>query len=69
MPDISSTEINYPCGTIELARSVASLVREAPEPGRAVVGQKNHGLTITGRDLGEIFDRIDGRIVNQVPMS
>lgn len=69
MPGISSTEINYPCGTIELARSVASLVRESPEPGRAVVGQKNHGLTITGRDLGEIFDRIGGQIVNQVPMS
>jgi len=69
MAGITSTEINYPCGTIELARSVASLVREAPEPGRAVVGQKNHGLTITGPSLGEIFDRIGGRIVNQVPMS
>jgi ribulose-5-phosphate 4-epimerase/fuculose-1-phosphate aldolase len=69
MDGIPSTEINYPCGTIELARSVASLVRDAPEPGRAVVGQKNHGLTITGASLGEIFDRIEGRIVTQVPMS
>jgi ribulose-5-phosphate 4-epimerase/fuculose-1-phosphate aldolase len=69
MDGIRSTEINYPCGTIELARSVASLVRDAPEPGRAVVGQKNHGLTITGTSLGEIFDRIEGRIVTQVPMS
>jgi hypothetical protein len=33
-----------------------------------VVGQRNHGLTITGRDLDEIFERIDGRIVRNVPM-
>ncbi len=69
MPDIRSTEINYPCGTIELARSVAQLVRESPEPGKAVIGQKNHGLTITGPNLSEIFERVDGRILNQVPMS
>ena len=38
-------------------------------PGHAVVGQKNHGLTITGSSLDEIFDRIDGKVTNQVPMS
>ena len=43
-----ATEINYPCGTVELAESVAELVRQAPDPTRAVVGQRNHGLTITG---------------------
>ena len=63
-----ATEINYPCGTVELAESVAELVREAPDPSRAVVGQRNHGLTITGHSLDEIFDRIDGRIVRKVPM-
>lgn len=63
-----ATEINYPCGTMELAASVAQLVREAPDPSRAVVGQRNHGLTITGHDLDEIFERIDGRIVRNVPM-
>jgi ribulose-5-phosphate 4-epimerase/fuculose-1-phosphate aldolase len=63
-----STEISYPCGTVELARAVAELVRRAPDPGQAVVGQRNHGLTITGRDLDEIFERIDGRIVRNVPM-
>jgi ribulose-5-phosphate 4-epimerase/fuculose-1-phosphate aldolase len=63
-----ATEINYPCGTVELAQSVAELVRQAPEPGRAVVGQRNHGLTITGHSLDEIFARIDGRIVRKVPM-
>jgi ribulose-5-phosphate 4-epimerase/fuculose-1-phosphate aldolase len=63
-----ATEINYPCGTVELAESVADLVREAPDPSRAIVGQRNHGLTITGHSLDEIFARIDGRIVRKVPM-
>ncbi len=63
-----ATEINYPCGTVELAESVAELVRQAPDPSRAVVGQRNHGLTITGHSLDEIFVRIDGRIVRKVPM-
>jgi ribulose-5-phosphate 4-epimerase/fuculose-1-phosphate aldolase len=63
-----ATEINYPCGTVELAESVAELVRQAPDPSRAVVGQRNHGLTITGYSLDEIFDRIDGKIVRKVPM-
>jgi ribulose-5-phosphate 4-epimerase/fuculose-1-phosphate aldolase len=64
----AATEINYPCGTVELAESVAELVRAAPDPSRAVVGQRNHGLTITGHSLDEIFARIDGRIVRKVPM-
>ncbi|MET0921260.1 MAG: class II aldolase/adducin family protein, partial [Acidimicrobiia bacterium] len=63
-----ATEINYPCGTVELAESVAELVRQAPDPSRAVVGQRNHGLTITGHSLDEIFERIDGKIVRNVPM-
>ena len=63
-----ATEINYPCGTVELAEAVAELVRRAPDPSRAVVGQRNHGLTITGHSLDEIFERIDGRIVRKVPM-
>ncbi len=69
MDDISSTEVNYPCGTRELAVAVSDLVRAAPDPSRAVVGLKNHGLTITGRSLPDIFERIEGRILAQVPMS
>ncbi len=69
MDDINSTEINYPCGTRELAVAVSDLVRDSPDPSRAVVGLKNHGLTITGRSLPDIFERIDGRILAQVPMS
>ena len=47
---------------------VADLVRAAPDPSKAVVGPKNHGLTITGHSLDEIFARIDGHIVRAVPM-
>jgi Class II Aldolase and Adducin N-terminal domain len=66
---IPSTQVNYPCGTYELATEVADLVRHAPDPSRAVIGLKNHGLTITGRSIPEIFARIDGMIVPQVPMA
>jgi len=69
MDNIPSTEINYPCGTYELAYSVAEKVRQAPDPSRAVVGLRNHGLTITGRSLDDIFERIKGRIIPQVPMT
>lgn len=69
MEGIASTHINYPCGTYELASSVAELVRREPDPGHAVIGLKNHGLTITGESLDEIFARIDGKILRQVPMS
>jgi len=68
IPGTPATEISYPCGTLELAEAVADLVRRAPDPARAVVGQRNHGLTITGPDLDEIFRRIDGRVVHHVPM-
>ncbi len=69
MEGIPSTDVNYPCGTIELATSVAELVRRAPEPSRAVVGLRNHGMTITGRSLDDIMARVDGKILPQVPMS
>jgi ribulose-5-phosphate 4-epimerase/fuculose-1-phosphate aldolase len=65
---VRSTQFNYPCGTYELGKAVADIVREDPNPGRAVVGLKNHGLTITGASLDEIFERIDGRLLKYVPM-
>jgi ribulose-5-phosphate 4-epimerase/fuculose-1-phosphate aldolase len=67
MDGIPATEINYPCGTIELAETVADLVRKSEDPSRAVIGLKNHGLTITGRDLDDIFERIEGQVISQVP--
>ncbi|WP_333659894.1 class II aldolase/adducin family protein [Meiothermus cerbereus] len=69
MENISSTQFNYPCGTYELACAVAEKVRQAPDPSRAVVGLKNHGLTITGPILEDIFERIEGRLLRQVPMT
>lgn len=69
MEGIPSTEINYPCGSVQLAEAVATLIREAEDPARAVIGLKNHGLTITGRDLDDIFERIEGKIIPQVPMN
>ncbi|HEX5166363.1 MAG TPA: class II aldolase/adducin family protein [Thermomicrobiales bacterium] len=69
MDGIDSTHINFPCGTRELAVAVSDLVRNAPDPSRAVVGLKNHGMTLTGHSLPEIFERIEGKIIPQVPMS
>ena len=66
---ITSTEAVYPCGTEELALEVAGLVRDAPDPGRAVIGMKNHGVTITGSSLDEILERVGPHIVRRVPMS
>jgi ribulose-5-phosphate 4-epimerase/fuculose-1-phosphate aldolase len=63
-----STDVNFPCGTLQLAASVADLVRRAPDPSRAVVGLRNHGLTITGHSLDDIFDRFGSAIVPRVPM-
>jgi len=68
MDDVPVTDFNYPCGTYELAAAVAGKVREAPDPASAVVGLRNHGLTITGRTLEGIFDRIEDRIQRRVPM-
>ncbi|HET9015073.1 MAG TPA: class II aldolase/adducin family protein [Thermomicrobiaceae bacterium] len=68
MDGIRSTEVNYPCGTIQLASAVAGLLREEEDPGHAVIGLRNHGVTVTGESLDEIFGRIGGRIIPQVPM-
>jgi ribulose-5-phosphate 4-epimerase/fuculose-1-phosphate aldolase len=69
MDDVTSTEFNFPCGTHELGNAVARIVREAPDPSKAVVGLKNHGLTIVGESMDEIFDRVEGRLYQPVPMS
>jgi ribulose-5-phosphate 4-epimerase/fuculose-1-phosphate aldolase len=62
------TRQNYPCGTVEIAEEVADLLARVPDPSRAVVGLRNHGLTITGHSLEDIFARIEGRLRVQVPM-
>jgi len=68
MNDILCTRQNYPCGTQELAEEVVSLLGRTSSPGSTVVGLKNHGLTITGPSLEDIFDRIRGRLLPEVPM-
>jgi len=69
LPGAVSTETVYPCGTEELVLEVAELVRQAPDPSRAVIGMKNHGVTITGHSLDEILDRVGPKLVRRVPMS
>lgn len=62
------TRQNFPCGTIELAEAVVGLLEQTDTPARTEVGLKNHGLTITGPSLDEIFDRIRGRLRTEVQM-
>ncbi len=68
MEGIAATDVNYPCGTEELARSVAEILAGEPSPAEAVIGLRNHGITATGAGLMEILDRIEPRLLRQVPM-
>jgi ribulose-5-phosphate 4-epimerase/fuculose-1-phosphate aldolase len=69
MEGIQATDINYPCGTHELAIAVADLLAQEPDPTHAVIGLRNHGITATGEGLFEILDRIEPRVLRQVPMT
>jgi ribulose-5-phosphate 4-epimerase/fuculose-1-phosphate aldolase len=69
MEGIPATDVNYPCGTQELAESVAELIDGEPDPAHAVIGLRNHGITATGESLTAILDRITPKILRQVPMS
>jgi ribulose-5-phosphate 4-epimerase/fuculose-1-phosphate aldolase len=62
------TSQTYPCGTSELAENVVELLKKTSCPERTEVGLKNHGLTITGPDIEDIFQRIRGRLRTSVPM-
>jgi ribulose-5-phosphate 4-epimerase/fuculose-1-phosphate aldolase len=68
MKDIVATDVNYPCGTEELAESVALLLAAEPNPDEAVIGLRNHGITVTGPSLMKILDRIEPEILRQIPM-
>jgi ribulose-5-phosphate 4-epimerase/fuculose-1-phosphate aldolase len=68
MKDIAATDVNYPCGTEELAKSVAELLAAEPNPDQAVIGLRNHGITVTGPSLMAILDRIEPDILRQIPM-
>jgi ribulose-5-phosphate 4-epimerase/fuculose-1-phosphate aldolase len=65
---VSATEVNYPCGTEELAQDVADLLAAEPHPAHAIIGLRNHGITATGASLEETLERITPRLLVQVPM-
>jgi ribulose-5-phosphate 4-epimerase/fuculose-1-phosphate aldolase len=65
---IPTTEVNFPCGTEELADNVAALLAADPDPTHAVIGLRNHGITATGASLEEILDRVVPSLLRQVPM-
>jgi hypothetical protein len=69
MESIEATDINFPCGTHELATAVADLLERQPDPDHAVIGLRNHGITVTGESLMEILDRIEPSVLRQVPMT
>ena len=69
MKGIAATDVNYPCGTQELAIAVSDLVALEPDPGHAVIGLRNHGITCTGESLSEILDRVTPKVLRQVPMT
>ncbi len=66
--NIPCTTQTYPCGTRELAENAVKLLKSTPDPGRAEIGLKNHGITVTGTDIRDIFTRIKGRLKLTVPM-
>jgi ribulose-5-phosphate 4-epimerase/fuculose-1-phosphate aldolase len=66
---IPATDVNYPCGTEELAVSVSELLAREEDPAHAVIGLRNHGITATGESLTEILNRIEPRVLRQIPMS
>ena len=66
---IAATDVNFPCGTEELAHSVSALIDAERDPDHAVVGLRNHGITATGSTLDEILDRIEPHLLAQIPMT
>lgn len=65
----AATEVNFPCGTEELALAVSELLEAEDDPGHAVIGLRNHGITATGENLHEIIERIQPGLQPQVPMT
>ena len=47
----------------ELTARVAELLAAEPNPNEAVIGLRNHGITVTGPSLMAILDRIEPKIL------
>ncbi|VAX24536.1 hypothetical protein MNBD_IGNAVI01-3093 [hydrothermal vent metagenome] len=68
LDDIICTTQNYPCGTTELAKEVVEMIELSENPNQTIVGLKNHGLTITGYSLDDIFKRVIPKLKTEVEM-
>ena len=68
MKNVLCTQQNYPCGTRELAQEVVHMLKQTENPSQTAVGLKNHGLTITGISLDDIFNRLRGKLITEVAM-
>lgn len=66
--EVPTTEVNYPCGTVEMGDAMADLFDRVEHPERTVIGLKNHGITATGPSFPDILARLEGRVVRSVPM-
>ena len=65
---VRTTEVNYPCGTVEMGGAMSNLFEAEEHPEETVIGLKNHGITATGPDFPSILRRLEGRVLNKVPM-
>ncbi len=65
---IPTTSINYPCGTVEMGDAMSDLLDRDPHPERTIIGLRNHGITATGPNFPDILERLEGRVLAQVPM-
>ncbi len=66
---VPTTEVNYPCGTVEMGQAMSDLFDRTPEAGRTIIGLRNHGITATGPNFPDILERLESRVRTQVPMT
>jgi hypothetical protein len=66
---IPTTQVNYPCGTVEMGEAMADLFDQAQTPERTIIGLRNHGITATGPSFPDILSRLEHRVRTQVPMT
>lgn len=66
---VPTTEVNYPCGTVEMGAAMADLFDRDPSPERTIIGLRNHGITATGPSFPDILARLEKRVRTQVPMT
>ena len=66
---IEATDMNYPCGTRSSPAPSPTSCSTRTIPDNAVVGLRNHGITVTGPSLEEILDRIEPRVLAEIPMT